>query len=190
MPRKRLATKNWQGVADEIRSGMGATRGGDTYLMANRNPALRPRTLMLPPAPYAVAVLGGWWLDRHQLSLPLDLGAATRPLGWRAVGLGLALFVWTHWTIARHRTTVNPYGGASALCTGGPFRFSRNPIYLGDWFILAGVSLLLGTIWPLVFAPLIWITIRFGVIRHEDANLEAKFGDVYRDYTTRGRRWI
>lgn len=169
---------------------MGATHGGYTYLMANRNPALRPRTLMLPPAPYAVAVLGGWWLDRHQLSLPLDLGAVTRPLGWLAVGLGLALFVWTLWTFARHRTTVNPYGGASALCTGGPFRFSRNPIYLGDWFILAGVSLLLGTVWPLVFAPLIWITIRFGVIRHEEAHLEAKFGDAYRDYTTRVRRWI
>jgi len=65
------------------------------------------------------------------------------------------LFGWTLWTFARHRTTVNPYGGASALCTGGPFHFSRNPIYLGDWFILAGVSLLLGTVWPLVFAPLI-----------------------------------
>lgn len=158
--------------------------------MAGRNPALRPRTLILPPAPYAAAILGGWWLDRTQLALPLDLGTATRPLGWLAVGLGLALFIWTLWTFTRRRTTVNPYGGASTLCTHGPFRYSRNPIYLSDWFVLAGVSLLLGTVWPLAFAPLIWVMIRFGVIRHEEAHLEAKFGDAYRDYTTRVRRWI
>jgi protein-S-isoprenylcysteine O-methyltransferase Ste14 len=152
--------------------------------------SLRPRTLILPPAPYAAAMLGGWWLDRHQIAMPLDLGAAMRPLGWLGIGIGLALFAWTLWTFAHHRTTVNPYGGASALCTNGPFRFSRNPIYLGDWFILAGVSLLLNTFWPLLFAPLIWVMLRFGVIRHEEAHLEARFGDAYRDYTTRVRRWI
>ena len=158
--------------------------------MAPQNPAQRPRTLILPPAPYAAAVLGGWWLDRHELALPLGLGKATHPLGWLAVGIGLALFAWTLRTFARHRTTVNPYSGASTLCTRGPFRFSRNPIYLGDWFLLSGVSLLLGTFWPLVFAPLIWIMIRFGVIRHEEVHLEAKFGDAYRDYKARVRRWI
>ena len=150
----------------------------------------RPRTLILPPAPYAAAIFAGWWLDRTQRPLPLDLGTATRPLGWLAVAAGLALFAWTVRTFARHRTTVNPYGGASSLCTSGPFRFSRNPIYLGDWFLLAGVTLLLGTFWPLAFAPLIWIMIRFGVIRHEEAHLEAKFGDAYRAYKTRVRRWI
>lgn len=158
-----------------------------------RNPerdAHRPRTLILPPAPYAAAMLGGWWLDRQLLALPLDLGEAMVPLGWSAVVLGLALFAWTMWTFVRHRTTVNPYAGASALCTSGPFRFSRNPIYLGDWFVLLGVSLLLGTVWPLLFAPLIWAMLRFGVIRHEEAHLEAKFGEDYRAYKTRVRRWI
>jgi len=158
--------------------------------MAMKDLARRPRTLILPPAPYAAALLGGWWLDRNWLGLPLNLGAAERPLGWLTVGIGLTLFVWTLWTFARHRTTVNPYAGASALCASGPFRFSRNPIYLGDWFILTGVSLLLATWWPLAFAPLIWIMIRFGVIRHEEVHLEAKFGDAYRDYKARVRRWI
>ena len=155
-----------------------------------KHPAQRPRTLILPPAPYAAALLGGWWLDRNWLALPFDLGAVARPLGWLAVSIGLALFAWTMWTFARHRTTVNPYVGASVLCTGGPFRFSRNPIYLGDWFILAGVSLLLATLWPLAFAPLIWVMLRFGVIRHEEVHLEAKFGDAYRAYKARVRRWI
>ena len=153
-------------------------------------PARRPRTLILPPAPYAAAMLGGWWLDRKVYALPLDLGAITRPLGWQLLELGLALFIWTLVTFRRHRTTVNPYRAATSLCTEGPFRLSRNPIYLGDWFILAGASLLLATGWPLVFAPLIWAMLRYGVIRHEEAHLEARFGEVYRDYRSRVRRWF
>ena len=151
---------------------------------------LRPRTLILPPAPYAAALVGGWWLDRHVHALPLDWGLATRPLGWLLTAVGVALLLWTLVTFVRHRTTVNPYKAASSLCTGGPFRFSRNPIYLGDWFILGGVSLLLATAWPLVFAPLIWALLRYGVIRHEEAHLEARFGDDYRAYMKRVRRWL
>lgn len=150
----------------------------------------RPRTLILPPAPYAAALLGGWWLDRNLHDLPIDFGVATRPLGWALVGLGLALFVWTLWTFHRHHTTVNPYAAASALCTDGPFRYSRNPIYVGDWLILVGVCLLLHTLWPLLFAPLIWAMLRYGVIRHEEAHLEAKFGEPYRLYKARVRRWL
>lgn len=152
--------------------------------------AHRPATLVLPPAPYAAALVGGWWLDRRLLPLSLDWGVAGNALGWLAVGIGFALFAWTLFTFHRHRTTVNPYKAASTLCTEGPFRFSRNPIYVGDWFILAGVSLLMKTAWPLVFAPLIWALLRYGVIRHEEAHLEARFGDDYRAYRARVRRWL
>ena len=154
------------------------------------SPSHKPATRVLPPAPYAAALLGGWWLDRNLLALPLDWGTATRPLGWLLVGVGLALFIWTLVTFWRHRTTVNPYKAASSLCTGGPFRFSRNPIYVGDWFIFTGVSLLLATAWPLLCAPLIWAMLRYGVIRHEEAHLRARFGDAYREYQTRVRRWL
>ena len=152
--------------------------------------AKRPRTLIPPPAPYAAALLGGWWLDRYVLPLAFDDGLVSRPLGWVWLAVGLMLLGWTLWTFHRHHTTVNPYASATTLCTGGPFRFSRNPIYLGDWFLLIGISLLMNTLWPLAFAPLIWVTLRFGVIRYEEAHLEAKFGDAYRDYKTGVRRWI
>lgn len=154
------------------------------------SPHLRPRTLILPPAPYAAALVGGWWLDRHVHALPLDWGTMTQPLGWLLIGVGLALFIWTLVSFARHRTTVNPYKAATSLCTGGPFRFSRNPIYLGDWFLLGGISLLMHTVWPLLFAPLIWLLLRYGVIRHEEAHLEARFGEDYRAYKARVRRWL
>ena len=151
---------------------------------------LRPRTLILPPAPYAAALGGGWWLDRHVQPLPLDWGLIGQILGGGLLGIGLVLFVWTLVTFWRHRTTVNPYKAASTLCTGGPFRFSRNPIYVGDWFILAGLSLWLQTAWPLLFAPLVWALLRYGVIRHEETHLEARFGEAYRDYRARVRRWL
>lgn len=150
----------------------------------------RPRTLILPPAPYAGAMVAGWWLDRRWQPLPWDDGVVSHLLAWLWLAAGLGLFVWTLWTFHRHRTTVNPYAGASELCVDGPFRFSRNPIYLGDWLILVGVALWMNSLWPLVFAPFIWLLLRYGVIRHEEAHLEAKFGDAYRAYKVRVRRWL
>ncbi len=150
----------------------------------------RPRTLVLPPAPYALALLVSWWLERRNHALGFDLGRALLPLAWLLVGAGLALLLWTLYIFWRHQTTVNPYKAASDLCTEGPFAFSRNPIYVGDWLIYLGIMIWLGTLWPLVFAPLIWLIVRYGVIRHEEAHLEAKFGAAYRAYRARVRRWL
>jgi protein-S-isoprenylcysteine O-methyltransferase Ste14 len=150
----------------------------------------RPRTTILPPAPFAVALLGGWWLDRHFLALPVSVGARVPWLGWILVGAALLLFVWTFATLRRHHTTVNPFRGSAALCTDGRFQYSRNPIYLGDWFVLAGAALMMRSAWPLLFAPAIWALIRYGVIRHEEAYLAARFGDTYRVYRSRVRRWL
>ncbi|MBI5328998.1 MAG: isoprenylcysteine carboxylmethyltransferase family protein [Betaproteobacteria bacterium] len=154
------------------------------------DPARRPATLMLPPLPYAAALYAGWRLEQDWLAAPLDLGRANPLLGWPLVTLGLALFAWTLLTFRRHRTTVNPYQAASHLCIDGPFQYTRNPIYLGDWLIFLGVTLLLHTAWPLAFAPLIWLLLRYGVIRHEEAHLEARFGDAYRRYRQRVGRWL
>jgi protein-S-isoprenylcysteine O-methyltransferase Ste14 len=160
-------------------------------MASNSNlPIDKPRTLILPPAPYAAAILGGWWLDRHVLALSLNLGQANPALAVLFISTGLGLMLWTIGQFFRHRTTVSPYSAASRLCVTGPFRLSRNPIYLGDWLMLVGLSLWFATLWPVVLAPLVWAMIRYGVIRHEEAHLEAKFGEEYRNYMARVRRWI
>lgn len=153
-----------------------------------RDLAIRPRTLAPPPLVYAAGLLAAWWLDAR-LPLPFEASSA-RPLGWALVGIGLTGFIWALAAIWSHRTTVNPYKAASNLVTEGPFRFSRNPIYLSDWFVYAGVATLLGTLWALALAPLVWAVMRFGIIRHEEAHLEARFGDEYRRYRARVRRWL
>lgn len=152
--------------------------------------AIRPRTWILPPAPFAAAIVGGWWLDRYYRALPMGDGDTTRWLGWLLAAVALLVFGWSLLTLRRHRTTVNPYRGAAALCTDGPFAFSRNPIYVADWFVLVSASLILATAWPLVFAPVVWALVRYGVIRHEEVHLEAAFGEAYRDYRQRVRRWL
>ena len=152
--------------------------------------ARRPRTWILPPAPYALVLLLGWWLDRKIWPLPWDWGVAGEVLAWLLIGVALVVFAWTLLTFWRQHTTVNPYKGASTLCTEGPFRFSRNPIYLADWLLLLAGCLLLRTWWPLLFAPLVWMTVRYGVIRNEERHLEARFGDAYRGYKAAVRRWL
>ncbi len=154
-----------------------------------RDPIFRPRTLAPPPLVYAAVLYAAWWLQQRQ-ALGFDMGAAGGFLGWLLIGLGLAGMTWALASIWRHHTTVNPYKAATNLVTQGPFAWSRNPIYVSDWFVYFGVTLLLGTAWALLLAPVVWAIMRFGVIRHEEAHLLAKFGDEYQNYCRRVRRWL
>ena len=157
--------------------------------MMTRDPAIRPLTLIPPPLVYVLTLYAAWALQRR-LPLTLDFGAFSTPLAWILIGVGLAGFAWALLAIFGHRTTVNPYGAASSLVMRGPFRYSRNPIYVSDWFVYAGAMLLLHTVWPLLLAPLVFLVMRFMVISHEENHLEARFGDAYRDYRARVPRWF
>ena len=153
------------------------------------NPAIRPATLLPPPLAYATGLAAGWWIDRH-FRFGFGGGGILHDLGWGFVGLGVLLTLWAARTIWRHHTTVNPYKAVFALVSTGPYAFSRNPIYLGDWLVYAGVILLLKTYWTLALAPVVWWVMRYHVIAHEEAHLMARFGETYREYTSRVRRWI
>jgi len=87
-------------------------------------------------------------------------------------------------------TTIKPFEESSALVTDGPFRLSRHPMYLGMVVVLLGCATLLGTLWPLIVLPVfIWlITKRF--IVPEERMMEQVFGEEYRVYCVRTRRWI
>jgi protein-S-isoprenylcysteine O-methyltransferase Ste14 len=152
------------------------------------NPS-RPATLVPPPLIYAAALALTWWLNRR-LTLPFDAGAGGGLLAPLLVAAGIGITFWAAVEIWRHRSTVNPYRAASALVTTGPFQYSRNPIYVADWLVYAGVALWLQSWWAAILAPLAWFAIRFLVIAFEERHLEAKFGDDYRNYRSRVRRWL
>ena len=120
---------------------------------------------------------------------PVDTGIFAT-LGWILLIAGLALMGWAPIHFRRARTSISPYGQPSALITGGPFRLSRNPIYLADAMVLAGLCLAAQAPYALILLPLfIWlITTRF--IRREEARLAETFPQDFAAYCRQTRRWL
>lgn len=92
--------------------------------------------------------------------------------------------------LGRSGTTLNPYGQPTVFVTVGPFRYSRNPLYLSLALLLTGEGILLGSLTPFLVVPLFVWAITAAFIRREEAALAAAFGDAYRDYRRRVRRWL
>jgi protein-S-isoprenylcysteine O-methyltransferase Ste14 len=87
-------------------------------------------------------------------------------------------------------TTIRPFDTSSALVTHGPFRFTRNPMYLSMAVALLGTGIALGDVLPFVVIPAFVSILQLRFIRHEEAMMEAEFGDAYRAYKERVRRWL
>ena len=87
-------------------------------------------------------------------------------------------------------TPVRGYKPTSALVTTGIHGWSRNPIYLGMFLIYGGIGLSTQSPWVLMITVPLAIVIRYGVVAREEAYLERRFGDAYRDYRSRVRRWL
>ena len=102
----------------------------------------------------------------------------------------LALFVWAIVTIRKAGTQVETVKPTTAIVADGPYRFTRNPIYLGMMLSLIGLAIAFNTLWLLIALVPFYFVIRHGVVAREEAYLERKFGSVYLDYKQRVRRWI
>ena len=130
------------------------------------------------------------WLLANGLPLVRLVGPA-----WQAAGLlmalaGTALILWAALWVRRKRTTIEPHHAPGRLIVEGPYRFSRNPIYLGMLAILTGAVLWHGALsgLPLPFAFATILTRRF--ILPEEAALRRAFGAEAQDYLDRTRRWL
>jgi protein-S-isoprenylcysteine O-methyltransferase Ste14 len=90
----------------------------------------------------------------------------------------------------RADTTIKPFQESSALITSGPFRLSRNPMYVSMTSVLLGVALLLGSLSPFLVLPLLMVLIQRRFIVPEESMLAATFGDAYAAYVRGVRRWL
>jgi protein-S-isoprenylcysteine O-methyltransferase Ste14 len=151
----------------------------------------RPSPVPWPPLLLAAAVGGGIVLQRlAPLTWPGLDDLPARVIGLGIGALGIALAVWAIATLIRARTTVRPDRGASVLVTWGPFARWRNPIYVADVMILLGLAELTKNIWLAILAALFAMLVTWLAILPEERHLEATFGDAWRAYKERSRRWI
>ena len=144
-----------------------------------------------PPLPYAGGFVAG--VGAHRL-LPVRLwpepAAIETVLGWGLLAAGVLLAASAAYLFRRAGTTPNPTKPTTALVIWGPYRFTRNPMYVGLAAVYLGGTLLLNDAWPIALFPVVIALVRRRVIAREEAYLERKFGDEYRAYKARVRRWI
>jgi protein-S-isoprenylcysteine O-methyltransferase Ste14 len=148
-----------------------------------------PEVVVFPPALFGGTLLVGLllhWLWPIAVLPPL----AARLLGVVLLVLGYALARAAEASFKRGGTNIRPDQPTLTILTDGPFRFTRNPLYLAAAGLYAGVALLFNALWPLVLLLPMLAFLDWGVIRREERYLEAKFGDSYRAYRKRVRRWL
>jgi protein-S-isoprenylcysteine O-methyltransferase Ste14 len=124
------------------------------------------------------------------LRLAADPGVAQHAAGWALVAVAVLLSGSAVFLFRRAGTTPNPTRPTTALVVHGPYRFTRNPMYVGFAVLYVGVTLLVNSAWPFVFFPVLITLLDRLVIVREEAYLEAKFGDAYRSYKAQVRRWM
>ena len=148
------------------------------------------RVIIPPPLAWGLAIVAGLalkWL------VPLPFLPADLPTGWLGAivfVLALALGVWAIVTMTRAGSNVPTNLPTTTIVESGPYRFTRNPIYLGMFLVLTGLAIAFDNLWLLVMLLPFALVIRYGVVAREEAYLERKFGDVYLDYRSRVRRWL
>ena len=104
--------------------------------------------------------------------------------------VGLAIMTWAWALFRRSGTPIRPTDTATSLVTDGPFRISRNPMYLGIVIMLLALAWGVGTL-PMLIGPVgFFLVMSFVFIPYEEQRLQALFGESYATYTRRVRRWL
>lgn len=151
----------------------------------------KPLSFPWPPFVYGLAILSALVIDRAvPLPLPRLESSYFWMLGVLLTVLAVWLDVWAMKTLLEGKTTVMPYRCTQHLVTRGPFRFTRNPTYLGYTLITVGFGLLTGNPWFLVAALTAAVATDLIAIRHEELHLLSRFGCEFEFYCRHTRRWL
>ena len=148
--------------------------------------------LRLPPPIWTMIYLAmtagaSWALDWPQLGWPPHNAA----VGTAIFFAGCALPVWAFVLFRVENTEIDPTSDANrALVVSGPYRFTRNPMYLGLIVVALGMAVFVGC-WPMLAAPIaVFLTANFVHIPYEEAKMRRQFGEPYDAYVGRVRRWL
>ena len=158
-------------------------------MSGERNNADNPGVIAPPPLIYAGALAAGLLANRRY-HIPFLPRPVARTLGWPLVACGLAVGFLGAREMRRAETNMDPYKPVTTVVTGGPFRFTRNPLYLSMLLIYLGISAFANGLAPILLLPFVQRLMRRGVIEREERYLERKFGDEYVQYKVGTPRWI
>ena len=147
-----------------------------------------PGVRVPPPLIFAAAFVLGLGLQR--LTPAFVWPPSFELPGFVLAGAGLSLMLWSVGVFWWRRTTIMPNRSATEFVVVGPYKFTRNPMYLGLSVAYLGLSFAFGPVWPLVLLPLAVYVIGRTVIAREEEYLLRTFGPAYEEYCSRVRRWI
>ena len=148
-----------------------------------------PGVIAPPPFIYTGALAAGL-LAHRRFRVPFLPRRLARTLGPLLIVGGFVVGLLGFREMRRAGSNVDPREPATTVVTGGPYRFTRNPMYLGFTLQYVGISALFNTLLPVLLLPAVQQLMRRGVIEREERYLESKFGEEYLQYKVRVRRWI
>ena len=148
-----------------------------------------PRRFPFPPAITVIALVLSWAAGRVW-PIPLNWPAWTTWVGWTWFVLPIPFAAAAVMTFRHRHTAVNPRGEVTTIVAEGPFKYSRNPMYVSLLANYIGGMLAFQLPWAAVLFVPVFLALRFGVIRPEEQHLEAAFGESYAAYKQRVRRWL
>jgi len=146
--------------------------------------------LVRPPIAWALAFVAGLAAD---WLYPLPFVPPSIPdvwVGGAVFAIAFALAIWAISTIRNAGTRVETRQPTTTIVANGPYRFTRNPIYIGMLLGQTGLAIGFNSVWLLATLVAFYFVIRYGVIAREEAYLERKFPDVYLAYKSHVRRWL
>jgi protein-S-isoprenylcysteine O-methyltransferase Ste14 len=151
--------------------------------------AADPRKFPFPPGIPAVGLLLGW-LTGKLWTFPLQLPTWTRWIEWPLFVVAPCIATWAVVTFRRHKTVVDPLGQVVTIVSAGPYRFTRNPMYVALMLLYIAGALAIGNGWVALLVVPVFLALNYGVIVPEEKYLRSVFGDQYAQYQRQVRRWI
>lgn len=165
---------------------------GDTFRHMQRDLIKNPGVNFPPPVLYSggiAAAVIAQQVRRLTISDVVEFSGQTEA-GWVAICCGTAILLWALGTFMRARTAVYPNRPARQFVAHGPYRFSRNPMYVALTILTTGIGLAADNGWIVMFVPPVILLLKLLVVRREERYLLSVFGDRYADYCRRVRRWV
>ena len=144
------------------------------------------------PWVYVIAYLFGFGI---QLLFPVAITPVfwltfTQAISIALLAVGVIFAVWAQWIFRKEHTTTDPNQTSAQLITWGPYRFSRNPMYVGLFLIFIGLSGIFTLVWSIICQLFVFYYLNWIVIPFEEAQLQRTFGNSYEQYCKKVRRWI